>query len=99
MPKECEQTIFLLNNFSGGIFDLLPISNEKKVHEIISTEHNFSFEFIAKMGNYEYIKVETCKDFLYSIKESQKHPYCLVEVQINPEDNKRIYEKLKTIRL
>ena len=92
--------IILVNNGGGGIFDLLPISNEKDIMPIISSPHKANFEFAAKQFDLPFTKVENVKDLCLEYqKATQAGGLKIIEALIDNEVNKNIYKILKTVRL
>ena len=52
--------IIIINNSGGGIFKILPGFKENNLFsEFIETQHNLSARLIAKMFNFNYIRVST----------------------------------------
>lgn len=91
----------IINNGGGGIFTLLPINKSKDISDIITTPHNFNFEFIAKNFNIYYIKSDNKETFLNSFQDAihfvkEHHSPIILETCFNFSDNQEIYHKLKT---
>ena len=93
-------TLGLGNWLGGGIFDLLPISNEKDIMPIISSPHKANFEFTAKQFDLPFARVESVKDLCLEYKKAtQAGELKIIEAVIDNEVNKNIYKILKTVRL
>jgi 2-succinyl-5-enolpyruvyl-6-hydroxy-3-cyclohexene-1-carboxylate synthase len=100
--QECENPPILLivNNNGGGIFSLLPIDKEKEVMPYLTTPHDLNFNELSKQFCLNYQRVEdihTLKENYLNALES-KNPW-LIEIIINNQSNKKIYERLKSIKL
>lgn len=92
--------IILINNDGGGIFTLLPIHKEKEVLNYITSPHGENFEAIARAFKINYLSVqknEELKPKLLELCESKNHT--LLEIFINHQTNKEVYDLLKTIKL
>jgi 2-succinyl-5-enolpyruvyl-6-hydroxy-3-cyclohexene-1-carboxylate synthase len=92
--------IILINNYSGGIFTLLPINNEKEVMKYVASPHEFSFEMAAKLVNIDYLKVTEAHELKnsFQILENKK-AHTIMEIFVDNEINKTLYDQLKTIKL
>lgn len=91
--------IILINNFSGGIFTLLPIDKEKDVIKHVSSPHQITFEKIAGLCDIHYSRIKNANDLKNTIDQianSNKHEF--VEILVDNEINKKMYDVLKTIK-
>lgn len=92
--------IILVNNDGGGIFTLLPISKEKKVMDYITSPHGQTFDKIAEAFGLSYTRVSKREELLPEFMNLQnKNHHCLMEIIINHQTNKEVYDLLKTIKL
>lgn len=92
--------IILVNNNSGGIFTLLPISDEKEVLNYITSPHNETFKKMADLIDIDYIEVRSKDLLIPSLQKFQKNKnHCLMEIFVDNGANKKIYEQLRTIKL
>lgn len=91
--------IIIINNDGGGIFTLLPIHKEKAVLDYISSPHGQNFKVIAESFGIDYVGVSKKEEFLLAFKSMQtKDHHCILEVFIDHQTNKSVYDQLKTIK-
>lgn len=99
--QEMNMTLVIVNNYGGGIFELLPIAKERDFLPLLSTPHEDNFEEILK--GFPYIKYNKCfnkHDFLTQFKEANTQDGInLIEVIIDTQKNIEVYQKLKTVKL
>ena len=92
--------IILVNNDGGGIFTLLPIHKEKSVLDYITSPHGQNFKKTAESFGIDYTGVSNREDFLAGFKELQKKKtHSILEIFIDHETNKSVYDQLRTIKL
>lgn len=92
--------IIVVNNDGGGIFTLLPIHKERPVLDYITSPHGQNFKKIADAFGIDYQGVSTREEFLKGFKDmTQKNHHTLMEVFIDHETNKNVYDQLRTIKL
>lgn len=94
-------TIVVVNNYGGGIFELLPVSKEKDFLPLLTTPHEDTFKDIISSFKYiNYSQCSTKKDFkeTYSV-ETKKNRISIIEVMIDTALNKDVYTKLRTVKL
>lgn len=66
-------TIIILNNFGGGIFSSLPISENKNYfEEFFYTRHTYSFEQVAKWQDIFYQKITSIKQLKNTLRSSHR---------------------------
>jgi 2-succinyl-5-enolpyruvyl-6-hydroxy-3-cyclohexene-1-carboxylate synthase len=92
--------LFIVNNFGGGIFNLLPVARETEIMHLLTTPHQWQFAPIARAMNLHSIQVTTKEELLKATKLAFElnHP-CLIEILINDQQNQEVYKKLRTVRL
>ncbi len=84
--------IIVLNNGSGGIFRFIPGPKESDALDYFETPHNLTAEYLCKMYNFEYSKVENENNLdlqLPKFYKKSKFPK-LVEVFTPREENDKI---------
>jgi 2-succinyl-5-enolpyruvyl-6-hydroxy-3-cyclohexene-1-carboxylate synthase len=88
--------IVVINNFGGGIFHLLPISEYKDVFEtFFATPHDYHFEATAKMFDVVYFKPNSLDEFAQAYSESlSSSSSSLIEVQTDREKCAQALSKL-----
>jgi 2-succinyl-5-enolpyruvyl-6-hydroxy-3-cyclohexene-1-carboxylate synthase len=92
--------IIVINNFSGGIFTLLPINKETEVIKYIASPHSNTFENAAKLAEIEYLSITNKSDLKNKLVETfNKSHHCLLEIFVNNEENINVYDILRTIKL
>jgi 2-succinyl-5-enolpyruvyl-6-hydroxy-3-cyclohexene-1-carboxylate synthase len=93
--------IILVNNNGGGIFNLLPIRDDKEYIELLTTPHENNFAGIIKTLPFlNYSKCETKSEFLEIFnQEKEKEHISFIEVSINPEENLEVFNRLKTVKV
>jgi len=63
--------VILINNNGGGIFEMLPISSEKKLfNTFFKTPHNLNISFLVKSFGLEHHLIKGTKDFQNKLKSS-----------------------------
>ncbi len=91
--------IILINNDGGGIFTLMPIHKEKAVLDLITSPHGQKFDKIASAFNLDYLAVYSREEMNAKFNElEKKQHHCLMEVFIDHDVNKSVYDQLKTIK-
>ncbi|MDX9704326.1 MAG: 2-succinyl-5-enolpyruvyl-6-hydroxy-3-cyclohexene-1-carboxylic-acid synthase [Weeksellaceae bacterium] len=93
--------IVLINNGGGNIFKIIPgPENSGVMEEVFETQHNLNAEFLAKMFQFEYTKVNSLDEFESEIKEfyqTSKRPK-IMEINTFSVENaeiQRAYFKIK----
>lgn len=94
-------TLVIINNYSGGIFELLPIAKEKDFLPLLSTPHEDNFEMLVRSFEHiSYDQVTTKEDFLKKYESSLTNEGInFIEVIIDSNSNKAVYDLLRTVRL
>jgi len=90
--------IIILNNYSGGIFSLLPINQDKDVLDIISTKHKFNFKGTASDFNIKYTLVDSLSTFNEIFNKQGDFENTIYEVIIDENTNQEVYSKLRSIK-
>ena len=85
--------IIVINNSGGGIFDYLPISNDRNrphYKKLIRNDHNDSFKNITESYGINYTKIEKLSEFnLPKIKKSQ-----VIELNVDKSSSLNFYKNL-----
>jgi 2-succinyl-5-enolpyruvyl-6-hydroxy-3-cyclohexene-1-carboxylate synthase len=90
--------IIVINNDGGGIFTLLPIHKEKAILDYITTPHGQNFKLISESFNIDYQSACNKDEFQKAFQLMQtKKCHTILEVFIDHETNKIVYDQLKTI--
>lgn len=93
--------IIMINNGGGNIFKIIPGPEDSGVLEdVFETRHSLSAEFLAKMHQFEYIKVSSLIEFDEEIqtfyKESNRPKIMEIDTsKVKNEDLQRAYFKIK----
>jgi 2-succinyl-5-enolpyruvyl-6-hydroxy-3-cyclohexene-1-carboxylate synthase len=94
-------TLVIVNNYGGGIFELLPVSKERDFLPLLSTPHEDTFEDL--ISAFKYIRYNKCYDkesFVRTFREENHHNgISLIEVMVDNDKNKEVYNKLRTVKL
>ncbi|MBC7714253.1 MAG: 2-succinyl-5-enolpyruvyl-6-hydroxy-3-cyclohexene-1-carboxylic-acid synthase [Rhizobacter sp.] len=91
--------IILVNNDGGGIFTLLPIHKEKSVLDYISSPHGQTFKKTAESFGIDYIAASNREEFKTGFLAMQtKTTHTIMEVFIDHDTNKGVYDQLRTIK-
>jgi 2-succinyl-5-enolpyruvyl-6-hydroxy-3-cyclohexene-1-carboxylate synthase len=91
--------IILVNNQGGGIFGLLPISENKELIPMLSTPHDINFSLISEYYSVNYQKAQTTSEFVSCFEAMQDQKgVSILEAKIDNELNKDLYNSLKTIK-
>jgi 2-succinyl-5-enolpyruvyl-6-hydroxy-3-cyclohexene-1-carboxylate synthase len=98
--KESKVIVIIANNYSGGIFSLLPIAQDKSLEVPLTTPHVYNFKYVCQQFDLDYTKVES-KNQLTEVylKAVDNNQTCIIEVPFSNNDNIEIYKKLKTVKL
>lgn len=92
--------IIVINNDGGGIFTLLPIHKEKSVLDYITSPHGENFKKMAESFGIDYTPAANRDDFTQALKDlTKKKNHAILEVFIDHETNKSVYDQLRTIKL
>lgn len=92
--------IIVVNNDGGGIFTLLPIHKEKKVLDFITSPHGMHFADITRAFGINYQKATTVQELQSSLETLfGSHKSTILEVVIDHDTNKKVYDQLRTIKL
>ena len=92
--------IVVINNGGGGIFNLLPISEEKDIMPFISSPHSANLEYSAKTFGIHFKSINTINQFEQAYKNAlQSKKATMIEAIVEDEVNKKIYKQLRTVRL
>jgi 2-succinyl-5-enolpyruvyl-6-hydroxy-3-cyclohexene-1-carboxylate synthase len=95
-----ELSAVLVNNFSGGIFTLLPIDSEKNVIKYISSPHDITFEKVAALTETKYYKISDEKLLASAFLDfCHFEGHAIFEILIDNEINKKMYSELRTIKI
>ena len=88
--------IVVINNFGGGIFQLLPIFDYKDVFEpCFATPHNYDFEAISKMFDIVYFNPNSLHEFAQVYSESlSSSSSSLIEIRTDREKCARLLSDL-----
>ncbi|MFT6069076.1 MAG: 2-succinyl-5-enolpyruvyl-6-hydroxy-3-cyclohexene-1-carboxylate synthase [Bacteriovoracaceae bacterium] len=90
----------VVNNKGGGIFDHLPISQDKETLPLIKTEHERDFKGLSEWLGITYFKASNIKEFEDSFKKAvMNEEVCLIEASVDQAENLAVYEHLKTLKL
>lgn len=82
--------IIVLNNAGGGIFNFLPIADQKNVFEkIFALSHNLSFENTAKMFKLNYKNPKTQSSFISDYREALNSKTSTI-IEINTDRQKTV---------
>jgi 2-succinyl-5-enolpyruvyl-6-hydroxy-3-cyclohexene-1-carboxylate synthase len=92
--------IIVVNNDGGGIFTLLPINKEKDVVDYITSPHGMKFDKITRAFDIDYLSASTKEELIAGLDKLEKSKTsALLEIFIDHETNKKVYDQLKTIKL
>ena len=99
MLAESKMPVFLviINNYGGGIFSFLPISQKEEMFEMyFGTPHNLEFRGISEMFGLEYHRPESIKAFEEAfLKSIRKKESAVFEVITRRERNPKQLEDFK----
>lgn len=88
--------IIIANNNCGGIFNLLPIKEDKGITEDITTPHDYKFGQLAPFLDIDYQSVENITELKAALE--LKHHQLIIDVKIDDLKNQQLYSQLKTIK-
>lgn len=94
-------TIILVNNYGGGIFNLLPVAKEKDFLPLLTTPHHFKFKDLIKAFDYiNYHEIHDKKSFTDCYQEAiSRKGIDILEVFYDESVNHNVYSQLKTVKL
>ncbi len=91
--------VIILNDFGGGIFNLLPIADDSDYIDLLTTPHQDTFEkLVAAFSQINYIKIDNESDFEDTIQK-RLTGINIIELMIEKKNNLEVFQKLKTIKL
>ncbi|MEI6380502.1 MAG: 2-succinyl-5-enolpyruvyl-6-hydroxy-3-cyclohexene-1-carboxylic-acid synthase [Cyanobacteriota bacterium ELA615] len=76
-------TIILINNQGGGIFNTLPIAQEKEFEKYFATGQNVDFSKLSYFHNIEYYCIENWSDLIETINNHNHSSIRLLEIATN----------------
>ncbi|EQC49308.1 2-succinyl-5-enolpyruvyl-6-hydroxy-3-cyclohexene-1-carboxylic-acid synthase [Bacteriovorax sp. BSW11_IV] len=92
--------VIVVNNYGGGIFTLLPVAGEKEILKHLVTAHEMDFCKISEAFGLEHKRVYTKEDFKKEYTEFFSNPRARVlEVVISNDENIKVYDQLKTVKM
>jgi 2-succinyl-5-enolpyruvyl-6-hydroxy-3-cyclohexene-1-carboxylate synthase len=92
--------IVIANNQGGGIFKLLPIRNDERTLPLVTTPHQHQFTALLKSMGLKSSQVTSKKTYQEALEKWNKSPtLSILEVMINDDDNFKVYQQLKTVKL
>lgn len=92
--------VVIVNNYGGGIFTLLPVANEKEVLKHLVTSHEIDFSKISEAFGIEHTRVYDKENFKNEYLNFYSNPRPRVlEVVISNDENIKVYNQLKTVKL
>ena len=90
--------IVLVNDGGGGIFNLLPTAKEKAILPYMSTPHSLRFKDSAQQFGLPYRTAKDTEELIRSYRSLLEHGKGLLEVILDPIENRDVYQQLKTLR-
>jgi 2-succinyl-5-enolpyruvyl-6-hydroxy-3-cyclohexene-1-carboxylate synthase len=76
-------TIILINNQGGGIFNTLPIAQEKEFEKYFAAGQNVDFSKLSYFHNIEYYCIENWSDLIETINNHNHSSIRLLEIATN----------------
>ena len=90
--------IVLINDNGGGIFNLLPISEEKDILPYMVTPHRLNFKATAEQFHLPYRTASNIDELIRSYQFLLEKGFGLLEVTLELKNNLAVYRQLKTLR-
>ncbi len=93
---ELNVTVVVINNGGGGIFDFLPISDQKDVHEQhVTTPHELSFERAAELYGLRYEEIKKSSDLVPRLSKAIRSKHAkLIEIKTDRAENVALHREL-----
>jgi len=87
--------VIVINNNGSGIFEMLPISSEKKLfNTFFKTPHNLNISSLVKSYGLDHHLIKDTKDFQNKLKSSlQKKSLTVLEIKTDSGISKKIRKK------
>jgi len=87
--------VILINNNGGGIFEMLPISSEKKLfNTFFKTPHNLNISSLVKSYGLDHHLIKDTKDFQNKLKSSLlKKSLTVLEIKTDSSLSKKMRKK------
>lgn len=102
-PSTAPLLVLLVNNSSGGIFNLLPLAKKEQAKdylEQLTTPHSTQFTPLLKAMGLNSRLVTDKEGFQQELDKWNTSPTLqFLEIIVNDRDNVEVYEKLKTVKL
>lgn len=94
--------ILVINNQGGGIFNLLPISNDKELLPFVTMPHEINFEYLCKAYDIHYKKIFSIDELVKSMQDYfYGNSHFVVEIISDSSSNfcylKELYSKISEI--
>ena len=93
-----DMRVIIINNFGGGIFNLLPIKDNKDVIDYIVCPHTVKFKDVLSGLNFTIKTIKTNKELKEIISCPVSQGIEVIEALVDDEYNQTIYQKLKTVK-
>ena len=90
--------IVLVNDGGGGIFQLLPIAEEKSILPYMVTPHSLQFEQTARQFDLPYRSARNGEELIRSYRSLLEQECGLLEILLEPQKNLEVYRRIKTLR-
>lgn len=99
--KAIPLVIVLVNNFGGGIFTLLPMTQKEWLLKGMLGSHDIHFSGIAQSFGIAYQQAKTKEEFKSTYQDALTpgQTPLLIEAIFSHEDNHHLYQQLRTIRI
>ena len=88
----------LINDGGGGIFNLLPTSEEKDILPYMTTPHSWNFQALAQQFEIPYYCAHNSEELVRFYQYLLERGSGLLEVVLETKNNVSIYRQLKTLR-
>jgi 2-succinyl-5-enolpyruvyl-6-hydroxy-3-cyclohexene-1-carboxylate synthase len=90
--------VILINNEGGGIFEHLPISNNKHFEDYFATPQSVDFETYCKAHHVNYELVENESSLVNALKGIQGLGLKVIEIKTNRKEDAKTFYKINQQR-
>lgn len=87
-------TVFVINNFGGGIFEHLPISDEPEFEKCFATPQNIDLQDLCKAFKVSHELLTSWSEIIQRIKHPEKSGIHIIEIPTDRKKDRILRQKL-----
>ena len=90
-------TVFVINNFGGGIFEHLPIADEPEFEKCFATPQNIDLQDLCKAFKVSHEQLTSWTEIILRIKHPKKFGIHIIEIRTDRKKDRILRQKLLSI--